>query len=42
MFLDSEVTFPGLPALIEHYYSHPLPHHGSLCLQKPYVNLLGT
>uniref|UniRef100_A0A3Q3WU19 PH domain-containing protein n=1 Tax=Mola mola TaxID=94237 RepID=A0A3Q3WU19_MOLML len=32
IFLDSSVTFPALPALIEHYYSHPLPHHGSLCL----------
>ncbi|XP_073333450.1 SH3 domain-binding protein 2 isoform X2 [Pagrus major] len=39
VFLDSEVTFPTLSVLIEHYYSHPLPHHGSLCLQKPYTNL---
>lgn len=38
IFLDSEVTFPSLPALIEHYYNHPLPHHGSLCLQRPYTN----
>ncbi|KAM6975902.1 SH3 domain-binding protein 2 [Tautogolabrus adspersus] len=37
IFLDNEVTFPNLPALIEHYYSHPLPHHGSLCLQAPYT-----
>lgn len=42
IFLDNEVTFPDLAALIEHYYSHPLPHHGSLCLQKPYANLLST
>lgn len=35
-FLESDLTFPNLPALIEHYYSHPLPLHGSLCLQKPY------
>ncbi|XP_022072479.2 SH3 domain-binding protein 2 isoform X3 [Acanthochromis polyacanthus] len=35
-YLESDLTFPNLPALIEHYYSHPLPHHGSLCLQKPY------
>ncbi|XP_019112500.1 SH3 domain-binding protein 2 isoform X2 [Larimichthys crocea] len=37
IYLDSEVTFPSLPALIEHYFNHPLPHHGSLCLQKPYT-----
>ncbi|XP_054467944.1 SH3 domain-binding protein 2 isoform X2 [Anoplopoma fimbria] len=37
LFLDNEVTFPTLSAVIEHYYSHPLPHHGSLCLQKPYT-----
>lgn len=37
IFLDSEVTFPNLAALIEHYYSHALPHHGSLCLQLPYT-----
>ncbi|XP_077354330.1 SH3 domain-binding protein 2 isoform X2 [Festucalex cinctus] len=36
VFLDSDVTFPTLSSLIEHYYSHPLPHQGSLCLQKPY------
>lgn len=36
IFLESDLTFPNLPALVEHYYSHPLPHHGSLCLQKPY------
>ncbi|XP_059214574.1 SH3 domain-binding protein 2 [Centropristis striata] len=40
VFLDTEVTFPNLPAVIEHYYSHPLPHHGSLCLQKPYTKSL--
>lgn len=42
IFLDNEVTFPSLADLIEHYYSHALPHHGSLCLQKPYANLLDT
>ncbi|XP_036973646.1 SH3 domain-binding protein 2 isoform X2 [Acanthopagrus latus] len=42
VFLDSEVTFPTLSDLIEHYYSHPLPHHGSLCLQKPYTNPLSS
>ncbi|XP_037548510.1 SH3 domain-binding protein 2 [Nematolebias whitei] len=36
VFLESDVTFPNLPALIEHYYLKPLPQHGSLCLQKPY------
>ncbi|XP_035847555.1 SH3 domain-binding protein 2 isoform X2 [Sander lucioperca] len=41
VFLDNEVTFPTLAAVIEHYYSHPLPHHGSLCLQKPYTKTLG-
>ncbi|XP_031711645.1 SH3 domain-binding protein 2 isoform X2 [Anarrhichthys ocellatus] len=40
MFLDNEITFPTLSAVIEHYYSHPLPHHGSLCLQKPYTKTL--
>ncbi|XP_040914452.1 SH3 domain-binding protein 2 isoform X1 [Toxotes jaculatrix] len=40
IFVDSEVTFPTLPALIEHYHSHPLPHHGSLCLQKPFTKTL--
>ncbi|XP_069370014.1 SH3 domain-binding protein 2 isoform X2 [Paralichthys olivaceus] len=39
MFLDGEVTFPSLSALIEHYHNHPLPHHGSLCLQKPFMRL---
>uniref|UniRef100_H3CP33 SH3 domain-binding protein 2 n=1 Tax=Tetraodon nigroviridis TaxID=99883 RepID=H3CP33_TETNG len=42
IYLDNEMTFPDLAALIEHYYSHPLPQHGSLCLQKPYVNMLST
>nr|XP_020442086.1 SH3 domain-binding protein 2 isoform X2 [Monopterus albus] len=40
IFLESDVTFSSLSALIEHYYSHPLPHHGSLCLQKPYTKTL--
>ncbi|KAM9338380.1 SH3 domain-binding protein 2 [Symphorus nematophorus] len=42
IFLDSEVTFPTLSDLIEHYYSHPLPHHGSLRLQKPYTKTLSS
>lgn len=40
-FLDNEVTFPTLSAVIEHYFRHPLPHHGSLCLQKPYTKTVG-
>ncbi|XP_030005818.1 LOW QUALITY PROTEIN: SH3 domain-binding protein 2 [Sphaeramia orbicularis] len=40
IFLDSEVTFPDLASLIEHYHGRPLPHHGSLCLQKPYMKTL--
>ncbi|KAM7393277.1 hypothetical protein PAMA_008095 [Pampus argenteus] len=39
MFLESDLTFPTLSALIEHYYNHPLPHHGSLCLQVPYTKI---
>lgn len=42
VFLESDVAFPHLAALIEHYYSHPLPHHGSLCLQKPYAKNLSS
>ncbi|XP_041826262.1 SH3 domain-binding protein 2 isoform X2 [Melanotaenia boesemani] len=37
IFLESDMTFSNLSHLIEHYYSHPLPHHSSLCLQKPYM-----
>ncbi|MED6247815.1 hypothetical protein ATANTOWER_017782 [Ataeniobius toweri] len=40
IFLESDLTFPNLAALVEHYYNHPLPHHGSLCLQKPYTKIL--
>ncbi|KAJ7987069.1 hypothetical protein DPEC_G00334930 [Dallia pectoralis] len=36
VFLESEMTFASLAALVEYYYSHPLPNHGSLCLQQPY------
>ncbi|XP_072514541.1 SH3 domain-binding protein 2 isoform X2 [Salminus brasiliensis] len=36
VFLETDVPFPSLAALVEHYYSHPLPNHGSLCLQQPY------
>ncbi|XP_063745964.1 SH3 domain-binding protein 2 isoform X2 [Eleginops maclovinus] len=41
VYLDSDAIFPTLSAVIEHYYSHPLPHHGSLCLQQPYTKTLG-
>ncbi|KAI4882732.1 hypothetical protein NFI96_028534 [Prochilodus magdalenae] len=36
VFLEADMTFPSLAALVEHYHSHPLPNHGSLCLQQPY------
>ncbi|KAG9335736.1 hypothetical protein JZ751_004272 [Albula glossodonta] len=36
IYLEAEMTFPSLAVLVEYYYSHPLPNHGSLCLQKPY------
>ncbi|XP_041755366.2 SH3 domain-binding protein 2 [Coregonus clupeaformis] len=36
LFLESELTFATLSALVEHYHSHPLPNHDSLCLQQPY------
>ncbi|KAF7646874.1 hypothetical protein LDENG_00181100 [Lucifuga dentata] len=36
MFLDTDMTFATLAALIEHYHAHPLPNHDSLSLQKPY------
>ncbi|KAJ8260890.1 hypothetical protein COCON_G00166130 [Conger conger] len=36
IYLDADMTFPSLAALVEHYYSNALPNHGSLCLQKPY------
>ncbi|XP_015246557.1 PREDICTED: SH3 domain-binding protein 2 isoform X1 [Cyprinodon variegatus] len=42
VFLESDLTFPNLAALVEHYYNHPLPHHGSLCLQKPYAKILSS
>ncbi|XP_062269439.1 SH3 domain-binding protein 2 isoform X1 [Platichthys flesus] len=42
LYLDSEVTFPSLSTLIEHYHTHPLPHHSSLCLQKPFSRRLGS
>lgn len=41
VYLDAEAPFPTLSAVIKHYYSHPLPHHGSLCLQKPFTKTLG-
>lgn len=36
IFLEAEVSFPTLAALVEYYYLHPLPNHQSLCLQRPY------
>ncbi|XP_075885370.1 SH3 domain-binding protein 2 isoform X3 [Nelusetta ayraudi] len=42
IYLDSEMQFPDLPTLIEHYHNHPLPHHGSLRLQMPYTHPLST
>ncbi|KAG7267552.1 hypothetical protein CRUP_037859 [Coryphaenoides rupestris] len=36
VFLDMDVNFLSLEALVEHYHTHPLPHHSSLCLQRPY------
>ncbi|XP_029371739.1 SH3 domain-binding protein 2 isoform X3 [Echeneis naucrates] len=39
IFLETEMTFPCLKALIQHYHSHPLPHQGSLCLQKPFTKI---
>uniref|UniRef100_A0A4W5MGE7 SH3 domain-binding protein 2 n=2 Tax=Hucho hucho TaxID=62062 RepID=A0A4W5MGE7_9TELE len=36
VFLEFEMTFASLSALVEHYHSHPLPNHDSLCLQQPY------
>ncbi|XP_076875733.1 SH3 domain-binding protein 2 isoform X1 [Brachyhypopomus gauderio] len=38
-FLDSDIApFSSLATLVEYYYSHPLPNHGSLCLQQPYTH----
>ncbi|KAM9456636.1 SH3 domain-binding protein 2 isoform 2-T2 [Clarias gariepinus] len=36
VYLESDLTFPSVAALVEHYYSNPLPNHGSLCLQQPF------
>ncbi|XP_041937048.1 SH3 domain-binding protein 2 isoform X2 [Alosa sapidissima] len=35
-FLETDCTFTSLAELVEYYHGHPLPNHGSLCLQKPY------
>ncbi|XP_063068299.1 SH3 domain-binding protein 2 isoform X2 [Engraulis encrasicolus] len=35
-FLETDYTFNSLAELVEYYHTHPLPNHGSLCLQKPY------
>ncbi|XP_026864842.2 SH3 domain-binding protein 2 isoform X2 [Electrophorus electricus] len=36
-YLDAEIPpFSSLAALVEYYCRHPLPNHGSLCLQHPY------
>uniref|UniRef100_A0A1A8C7U1 SH3 domain-binding protein 2 n=1 Tax=Nothobranchius kadleci TaxID=1051664 RepID=A0A1A8C7U1_NOTKA len=42
IFLENNLAFPNLSALIEHYYLHPLPHHDSLCLQQPYTKVLSS
>ncbi|GAA6098143.1 SH3 domain-binding protein 2 isoform X1 [Tachysurus ichikawai] len=36
VYLDADLHFPSVAALVEYYYSHPLPNHGSLCLQQPF------
>ncbi|KAF7701381.1 SH3 domain-binding protein 2 isoform X2 [Silurus meridionalis] len=36
VYLEAELQFASIAALVEYYYSHPLPNHGSLCLQKPF------
>ncbi|XP_017345339.1 SH3 domain-binding protein 2 isoform X2 [Ictalurus punctatus] len=36
VYLEASLTFPSIAALVEFYYSHPLPNHGSLCLQQPF------
>nr|XP_040053887.1 SH3 domain-binding protein 2 isoform X2 [Gasterosteus aculeatus aculeatus] len=41
IFLDNDIPFTSLSAVMEHYHKHPLPHHGSLRLQKPYQNIPG-
>ncbi|KAL2087741.1 hypothetical protein ACEWY4_016569 [Coilia grayii] len=35
-FLETDYTFSSLAELVEYYHTHPLPNHGSLCLQKPF------
>ncbi|XP_026798422.3 SH3 domain-binding protein 2 isoform X2 [Pangasianodon hypophthalmus] len=36
VYLEAGLNFPSMAALVEYYYSHPLPNHGSLCLQQPF------
>ncbi|TSM12583.1 SH3 domain-binding protein 2 [Bagarius yarrelli] len=36
VYLEAGLQFPSVAALVEYYYSHPLPNHGSLCLQQPF------
>ncbi|XP_041081786.1 SH3 domain-binding protein 2 isoform X2 [Polyodon spathula] len=36
VFLENDLTFPSFEALVEHYYTHVLPSHDTLRLQKPY------
>ncbi|XP_033890388.2 SH3 domain-binding protein 2-like isoform X1 [Acipenser ruthenus] len=38
VFLETDLTFPSLEALVEHYYNHVLPSHDTLRLQKPFVH----
>ncbi|KAK3550165.1 hypothetical protein QTP86_021100 [Hemibagrus guttatus] len=35
-YLEAGLHFPSIAALVEYYHSHPLPNHGSLCLQQPF------
>ncbi|KAK1174748.1 SH3 domain-binding protein 2-like [Acipenser oxyrinchus oxyrinchus] len=36
VFLENDLTFPSFEGLVDHYYSHVLPSHDTLRLQKPY------
>ncbi|XP_058267653.1 SH3 domain-binding protein 2 isoform X2 [Hemibagrus wyckioides] len=36
VYLEAGLHFPSVAALVEYYHSHPLPNHGSLCLQQPF------
>ncbi|XP_041113291.1 SH3 domain-binding protein 2-like [Polyodon spathula] len=38
VFLENDLTFPSLEVLVEYYYSHVLPSHDTLHLQKPFIH----